>query len=295
MKKKDLLHRFIFDGVQVRGEVVQLQNSWKAILDRHTYPPLVRDVLGEAMAATVLLSATIKFLGSITLQIKGDGPVSMLVVQVKTDKTVRAMASYDEDQELQAGLKEMFGDAKLVITIEMENAAERYQGIVELGDEGIAEALEEYFLRSEQLETRLWLSADEHMAGGFLLQQMPAESIDDLEEKDDWNRLVLLANTLKKDELRTLSAPEILRRLYHEDDVRLFSPDVIEFACTCSREKIEKTLHNLGYQEVKDILSEQGHVGVDCNFCNFHYEFDAIDVETIFNPGLMIRAPDTRQ
>jgi molecular chaperone Hsp33 len=294
MTEKDQLHRFIFDNAPVRGEMVQLQKSWQSILERHEYPAVVRNVLGEAMAATVLLSATIKFLGSITLQIQGDGPVSMLVVQVKTDKTVRAMASY-EDEEIQAGLKNMFGDAKLVITIEMENAAERYQGIVELGDEGIAEALEEYFHRSEQLETRLWLSADEHIAGGFLLQQMPGDSAVDMEEKDDWNRLVLLADTLKKEELTTLSVQEVLHRLYHEDDLRLFTPDLIEFSCSCSREKIEKTLVGLGYKEVKEILTEQGSVGVDCNFCNLHYEFDSIDVETIFADALMMRAPETHQ
>ncbi len=294
MKEKDQLHRFIFENAPVRGEVVQLQQSWQAILERHEYPPIVREVLGEAMAATVLLSATIKFLGSITFQIQGDGPVSMLVVQVKTDKTVRAMASY-EDEDLQGGLKNLFGDARLVITIEMENAAERYQGIVELGDEGIAEAIQEYFRRSEQLETRLWLSADEQMAGGFLLQQMPGDTAADIEEDDDWNRLVLLADTLQKEELMSLSAREILQRLYHEDDVRLFTPDLVEFACSCSREKIEKTLLGLGYKEVQEILTEQGAVGVDCNFCNLHYEFDPIDVETIFSDGLMVRAPDTRQ
>lgn len=293
MKDKDQLHRFIFDNVPVRGEIVQLQSSWQSILDRHEYPPVIRDVLGEAMAATVLLSATIKFLGSITLQIQSNGPVSMLVVQVKTDKTVRAMASYEEDEELQPGLKNLFGDAQLVITIEMDSAAERYQGIVELGDKNIAAALEEYFRSSEQLETRLWLAADEHHAGGFLLQQMPGESSAD-GERDDWNRLVILANTLKDDELKTLSAKELLQRLFHEDNIRLFTPDLVEFACSCSKEKIEKTLHTLGYEEVKDVLDQQGSVGVDCNFCNQHYEFDSIDVETMFTDGVRIYAPETR-
>ena len=294
MKDKDQLHRFIFDNVPVRGEAVQLQASWKAILDRHEYPPVIRDVLGEAMAATVLLSATIKFLGSITLQIQSDGPVSMLVVQVKTDKTVRAMASYeDEDEELKPGLKNLFGDAQLVITIEMDNASERYQGIVELGDKNIAASLEEYFRSSEQLETKLWLAADEHNVGGFLLQQMPGEPSAD-GERDDWNRLVILANTLKDEELKTLPAKDLLQRLYHEDDIRLITPDLVEFSCSCSKEKIEKTLHTLGYEEVKDILDQQGGVGVDCNFCNQRYEFDSIDVETMFRDGLRIRAPETR-
>jgi len=292
MKEKDQLYRFMFDSIPVRGEVVQLQSSWKAVLDKHEYPPVIRDVLGEAMAAAVLLSATIKFLGSITLQIQSDGPVSMMVVQVKTDKSVRAMASYEED-DLQPGLKNMFGDAQLVITIEMDNATERYQGIVELGDKDIAAALEEYFRSSEQLETKLWLAADEHNVGGFLLQQMPGETSAD-GERDDWNRLVILANTLKDEEIKSLPAKELLNRLYHEDDIRLFSPDEVAFSCTCSKEKIEKTLLGLGYKEVKEILTQQGSVGVDCNFCNQRYEFDSIDVETMFSDGFRIRAPETR-
>lgn len=292
MKDKDQLHRFIFDNAAVRGEVVQLKDSWQDVLERHEYPPVLRDVLGQAMAATVLLSATIKFLGSITLQIQSDGPVSMLVVQVKTDKTVRAMASY-EDDDLQAGLKNMFGDAKLVITIEMDNASDRYQGIVELGDKDIAASLEEYFRRSEQLETRLWLAADENTASGFLLQQMPGDAAAD-GEKDDWNRFVILANTLKDEELQTLPAKDILQRLYHEDNLRMFTPDQVAFACSCNKEKIEKTLHSLGYEEVKDILVQQGSVGVDCNFCNQHYEFDSIDVETMFGALSPVNNPDTR-
>jgi molecular chaperone Hsp33 len=137
------------------------------------------------------------------------------------------------------------------------------------------------------------LQADEHVACGFLLQQMPGDAAAD-GEKDDWNRFVILANTLKDDELKTLTAKEILQRLYHEDNLRLFTPDQVEFACACSKEKIERTLHSLGYEEVKDILSQQGSVGVDCNFCNQHYEFDSIDVETMFSDNCMVPTPDTR-
>ncbi|NOY66788.1 MAG: Hsp33 family molecular chaperone HslO [Gammaproteobacteria bacterium] len=288
---KDLLNRFLFDKYPVRGEVVHLDDAWKAVLDKHDYPELVRNMLGEAMAATALLSATIKFLGSITLQIQGDGPVSMLVVQVTTDKKIRAMATY-ESSELQPGLKNLFGEARLMITIEMENAAERYQGIVELGDRNIAASLEEYFKSSEQLETRLWLTANGEVAAGFLLQQMPKESMPNA--SDGWNRFCVLAETLKDDELISLEAEELLHRLYHEDDIRLFTPDRIEFSCSCSSDRIEKTLKNMGYEEVKSILAEQGKVEVDCNFCNHHYEYDAIDVEKIFIDGLAVAPSNTR-
>jgi len=292
MKTKDTLNRFIFDKAPVRGESVHLDDAWKAILEKHDYPIEVRNVLGEAMAATVLLSATIKFLGSITLQIQGDGPLSMLVVQVMTDKTVRAMASY-EDEDLQSGLKNLFGDARLMITIEMENATERYQGIVDLGDESIAAALEEYFRSSEQLETRLWLTANEDVAAGFLLQQMPKESMPD-SDGDAWNRFCIMADTLKDEDLISLEVEEILHRLYHEEDVRLFAPDNIEFSCSCSRERIEKTLKGMGHKEVKEILTEQGKVEVDCSFCNHHYEFDVIDVEKVFFDGFTVDTSSTR-
>lgn len=292
MKTKDTLNRFIFDKAPVRGESVHLNESWQAVLDKHDYPQAVRSVLGEAMAATVLLSATIKFLGSITLQIQGDGPLSMLVVQVTTDKTVRAMASYESD-DLQPGLKNLFGDARLMITIEMENASERYQGIVELGDDSIAAALEEYFKSSEQLDTRIWLTANKDVAAGFLLQRMPKESMPDSDD-EDWNGFCILAETLKDEELCALEVEEILHRLYHEEDVRLFAPDKIRFACSCSLERIEKTLKGMGHDEVKDILNEQGKVEVDCSFCNHHYEFDAIDVEKVFFDGFTVEASNTR-
>jgi len=289
---KDLLNRFLFDKAPVRGEVVHLDDSWKAVLEKHQYPEKVRDVLGEAMAAATLLSATIKFLGSITLQIQGDGPVSMLVVQVNTDKKVRATATYEGDS-FEEGLYNLFGEARLMITIEMENVSERYQGIVELSNESIAASIEEYFKSSEQLETRLWLTANAEIAAGFLLQQMPKESMPDVND-DSWNRFCVLAETLKDEELMTLGADELLHRLYHEEDVRLFTPDKIEFSCSCSIERIEKTLKSMGYDEVRSILDEQGKVEVDCNFCNHHYEYDAIDVEKIFMDGLAITPSNTR-
>jgi len=290
---KDLLHRFIFDKAPVRGEFVQLHDTWKDALDKHDYPPVVRQVLGECMAATALLSATIKFLGKITLQIQGDGSIPMLVVQVNTDKKLRGMASYEGD-DLQPGLSNLFGDdARLMITIEMDESSERYQGVVELGNESIAAALEEYFRSSEQLKTRLWLSCTEEVAAGFLLQEMPKESMPEAED-DEWTRLSILAATLTAEELVSLTIKEILHRLYHEDDVRLFSPDQVEFFCNCTRQRIEKTLKTLGEEEVRDILQEQGSVSVDCNFCNHHYSFDAIDVETMFVAGFSIETTDTR-
>ena len=292
MSQQDHLYRFLFEQFPVRGEFVRLQDSWQEVLNRHEYPPVVRDLLGQAMAATALLGATIKFLGSLIFQIQGDGPISLLVVQVDTDRQIRAMAEYDEDVE-DGSLKELFGNGRLVITIEMEGAKERYQGIVELGDGGLEEAIQGYFQRSEQLQTRLWLTADESQATGLLLQEMPVE--DESEQVDDaWDRFVILAETLTDEEMKTLSVREILHRLFHEEDIRLFEPQAIRFHCSCTRGRIEDTLRQLGYDEISDILREQGMVSVDCSFCNKHYEFDPIDVEQIFTEGISPELPKTR-
>ena len=172
MSDRDKLHRFIIENTDVRGEIVHLDDSWQAVLSRHDYPEAVRDLLGEAMAASVLLGATIKFDGSLTLQIQGDGPVSLLVVQVSAEGTLRGVAEWNEDVA-KAPLKDLFRNGRLAITIDTGESLENYQGIVDLGDSDLASALEGYFATSEQLDTRIWLVADENKAAGFMLQEMP--------------------------------------------------------------------------------------------------------------------------
>lgn len=276
-RDRDSLHRFMFEDTSVRGELVRLDATWRAVLERHDYPPVVRELLGEAMAAAALLGASLKFQGSLILQITGEGPVTMLVVQVSEQRTLRGMAEWDDEVE-PAPLRELFGNGRLAITIDPGQGSERYQGIVELGDEGLSEALEGYFHRSEQLATRVWLAADTHHAAGLLLQQLPGSTTDE----DAWNRVTHLGATVTDEELTGLPAREILRRLYHEETIRLFEPEPVSFRCSCSRERIAETLRGLGYEEVQSIVEEQGRVSVDCSFCNQHYEFDPVDVAQLF-------------
>jgi molecular chaperone Hsp33 len=287
-RDRDTLHRFLFEHTNVRGELVHLDASWQAALERKDYPPPVQELLGQAMAAAVLLTATIKFNGSLTLQLQGGGPVSLLVVQATPQRNLRGLAHWDGEVE-HGSLPELTGGGRLAITIDPGEGRERYQGIVALEQDSLAGCLEQYFSHSEQLPTRLWLAADGVSAGGMLLQQLPRETEDD----DAWYRDVHLGETITHEELLQLPALEILRRLYHEEDVRLFDADPVSFRCGCSRERIESLLRGLGRDEVQDILREQGNVRVDCEFCNQRYEFDAVDVEALFAGSDQPEVPST--
>ena len=277
-RDSDVLRRFVFEHTNVRGELVHLDATWRALLERRDYPEPVRNLLGQAMAAAALLVTTIKFNGSLIMQVQGDGPVSLVVVQAKADRTLRGLAHWT-DPVLPGPLAQLVGKARLAITIDQGGDRERYQGIVALeSEENFAGALEDYFARSEQLATRLWLSASPERAAGLLLQALPGET----EDADAWNRTVQLADTLRGHELLELPHRELLRRLFHEEDVRLFEPEPVSFRCSCTRERIETVLRSLGYAEVKGIIEEQGQVSVDCEFCNQNYLFDPVDVEKLF-------------
>lgn len=283
MPDNDLLHRFVIENTRVRGEMVHLQASWQAVLQRHDYPQNVRTILGEAFAACALLSATIKYDGSLILQIRGDGPLHLLVVQATSQGTLRGLARWHGDvpeQDLQA----IFGQGQMVMTIESTDG-EPYQGIIGLQGERIQDAIENYFTQSEQLHTRLWLAADETRCSGFLIQEMPASetSLCDLDQSQhDWEHAEHLANTLSKDELLSLGTQEILHRLFHQKDIRLFEPGPLSFRCGCSTERIEQMILALGLQEARELVEEQGEIRVDCEFCNARYRFDNIDIENLF-------------
>lgn len=272
----DRFQRFLFEELGVRGELVRLDASWQAVLERHPYPPAVRSQLGQALAATVLLSATIKFEGSLILQIQGRGPLSALVAQATHRRTIRGLAHWRGEVPI-GPLPRVFGDGRLVLTIQREGQ-DPYQGIVALEGDQLASALQRYFFQSEQLPTRLWLVADGARAAGLLLQKLPGA--EPLEE--DWGRLVFLADTIREGELLRLPFEDLLYRLFHEETVRLFEPEPVTFRCGCSRQRIETMLLALGRREVENILAEQKAVEVDCEFCNKHYRFDAVDVGMLF-------------
>lgn len=309
---KDTLQRFLFDNLSVRGEIVHLDATWQAVLERHQYPEPVQHALGELMAAVSLLIATLKFKGQLIAQIQGDGPVSLLVVEGTSEKTLRAMANckdekFKDEKFSDESLHGLFGDARLVITLEPEKG-ERYQGIVSLSGDNIAGALTDYLLRSEQLDTDLWLVADSKQAAGLLIQKLPDTekvksgsnilSSDENEKNvdlDGWNRIQQLSSTIKDEELLELGAEEIIHRLYHEEDIRLFESELISFRCSCSHDRVANMLRSLGAEEVHSIIEEQETIDVACEFCNHNYSFDAVDVEQLFASSSHHSAPKTEQ
>jgi molecular chaperone Hsp33 len=293
MPDRDCMHRFLFEHYPIRGHIVHLDASWRALLEHREYPEAIRDTLGEAVAASVLLAATLKFDGTLTLQLQGQGPMHLLLAQCSSQLGVRAVARYRDTPDTR-DVKELSGDGNLTVTIENEDLSQRYQGIVPLDCQELAGCLQGYFENSEQLPTRLWLSADASGVSGLLLQRLPDASVaersasgerspmDPAEIEDAWNRVQLLAETLKPEELRGLTDQEILHRLFAEDDVRLFDRTPVFFRCRCSRERVEGMLRSLGAEEIKSVLAERGSVEVRCDFCNRAYQFDAVDVEHLF-------------
>lgn len=282
----DTLQRFLFENAAIRGELVQLDASWQATLERHDYPEAVRGPLGEMMVAGVLLAATMKFEGNITLQVRGNGPISMLVVDCTPKRItgdegalyhIRGMALWSG--EVAAGdLHSRFGDGSLVITIDPGTGAQRYQGVVALNGNSLADAIDDYLQRSEQLATRMWLSCDGRRAAGMLLQKLPAQAEDD----DAWGRVTTLAATVREEELLQLEQPELIHRLFHEEDVRLFAAEPVAFHCHCSRERVAESLRSLGHDEVMEILAKEPQIEATCHFCNKQYRFDAVDAEQLF-------------
>jgi molecular chaperone Hsp33 len=293
MHDRDCLHRFLFEHYPIRGHIVHLDASWRALLEHREYPSVIRDTLGEAVAASVLLAATLKFEGTLSLQLKGQGPMHLMLAQCSDRLGVRAVARYKE-AVYRRDLASLSGEGSLTVTVETEDLSQRYQGIVPLTGERLSDCLRNYFETSEQLPTRLWLHADEHGASGLLLQRLSDDSVKSrvagsrghemnrAEIEDAWNRVQLLGDTLKPEELQTLSDRNILRRLFAEDDVRLFEPAPVFFKCRCSRERVVGMLKALGPEEVRSVLAEQGHVEVRCDFCNRAYRFDSVDVEQLF-------------
>jgi len=287
----DTLQRFLFEQAPVRGEVAHLNQAWQSIIERHDYPDVLRDLMGELTAAAVLLTATLKLEGSLVLQIHGQGVVKLLVVECSDDLEVRATAKWQGELPAHATLQELVGNGRFVITLDPRDGNQPYQGIVALEGASVAEILQNYMMRSEQLETRFWLAADGQCATGMLLQKMPERKESDL---DAWPRINILAETLKREELFELSAAELLHRLFHEDDVRLFNAQKVVFSCTCSRDSVARMLRMLGADEVNSVLEERGHVEVRCEFCNQGYQFDAVDAQSLFADALAFPANDTR-
>jgi molecular chaperone Hsp33 len=315
MHDRDCLHRFMFEQYPIRGHLVHLDAAWRALIEHREYPEAIRDTLGEAAAASLLLAATIKFEGVLSLQLQGDGPMHLMLAQCTSGLGVRGLARYTEDAFGGAGagvgasagtglgagagtgagdgaglIADLIGAGNLTVTLETDDGSQRYQGIVPITGRRLAESLQVYFENSEQLPTRLWLHADASGASGMLLQRLPvadasrsAHAADAAVVDDAWRRVQLIGETLTPGELRTLGDAEILRRLFNEDDVRLYEPTPVYFRCRCSRERVGGMLQSLGETETRSVLAERGEVEVRCDFCNRAYVFDPVDVAQLFN------------
>lgn len=295
MHDRDSRQRFLFEHLAVRGELVHLNQSWQEILKRHEYPESIQSMLGDMAAAAVLLSATLKFKGSLIMQIRGNGPLSMAVMEATSERTLRGLAQWHGDVN-DKDLLGLVGKATLVITIDPE-IGERYQGIVDLSSGDISQALEDYMRRSQQLETRLWLCSDGSHASGMLLQKMPARGDEDLlyEDLDAWPRVTQLADTVQVQELAQLEFNDLLYRLFHEEQVRVFEKSPVSFRCSCTRERVRDMLRMLGYDEVKSIIDSENKLDVRCQFCNHNYGFDKVDAEQIFTDGIPSDTPTSMQ
>ena len=286
----DTLQKFLFEHAPIRGEIVRLDAVWRSVIERHNYPPILRDLMGELCAAAALLAATLKLKGSLVLQIHGKGAVKLLVVECSGDLEMRATAKW-EGELPHGSLRDLVGDGRFVITLDPKDGKQAYQGIVALEGESIAGILRNYMTRSEQLETRLWLVANEKCAAGMLLQKLPEQP--DALDVDVWDRASRLADTLKPDELLTLTAGELVHRLYHEEDIRLFDAQAVTFHCTCSRENVANMLRMLGRAEIDSIIEERGDVEVHCEFCNQHYVFDRVDADAVFSDIMAVSSNQT--
>ena len=304
------LHKFLFEGLPVRGMLVRLTDSWQDLLSRRAdagaYPAPVRQLLGEMSAAAVLMQANIKFNGSLVLQVFGDGPVKLAVAEARSDlgfrSTAKVIGEVPADARL-AALLNVHGQGRCAITLDPQDrlpGQQPYQGVVPLhGDQreplqALSQVLEHYMLQSEQLDTRLILAANDEVAAGLLIQRLPVtgqgnlganlRNEDQIGLSEGFNRVAHLAATLTPEELLTLDADTVLRRLFWEEDMRRFDPMSPRFACRCSRERVGQMLAGLGRDEADSILAERGDVEIGCDFCGRQYHFDPVDVGELFTP-----------
>jgi len=293
MAQADTLRRFVFERYPFRGQLVHLGPAWAAMMEHHEYPPQVRDTLGEAVAAAALLSSTLKYDGLLSLQLRGEGPMHLMLVECTDGLAMRAVARFREPPGTR-DLRVLSGHGTLTVTVESSEAPNRYQGIVPLAGASMGDCLRAYFERSEQLPTRLWLRAGADSASGLLLQRLPVTSrpagvtesgpggVAEEEIEDAWQRVQLVADTVTPAELASLEDRDLLRRLFAEDDVRMFQSAPVFFRCRCSRERVGNMLQALGRAEVDSVLEEFGQVEVRCEFCSRAYRYDAVDCAALF-------------
>ena len=283
MSQADIKQRFLFPDSDIRGEIVRLEQALAPAMQQRDYPMAVQGLLGEAMAAVVLMAGTLKFHGRLSLQARGSGPVALLLAESTHDNGVRGLAQHRDDDGRYHRLAEMLGTGGTMALTIKPMEGRQYQGIVPLEGEDLAECLAGYFNQSEQLPSRLWLAAGNGRAAGILIQRLP-EKVASAEENDrTWEHVVTLADTLTMEELLDLPVNTVLHRLFHEEPPQLPPAEPVGFFCTCSRQKVANTLISLGKDELHAILQEQGSVTVACDFCQSQETFDAVDLDQMIH------------
>lgn len=290
---QDQLKKYLLEDRSVRIESVRMHEAWCAAQAHHDYPPVIASLLGELVAASTLLAANLKFDGSLLLQLQGDGPVALMVAECRADMSIRATVKMRDrplppDSNLQS-LVNPGGSAKFIVVLDPPKdtpGRQAYQGIVPLEGETLAVALEQYMLRSEQLDTKIWLGANTQFCAGLLLQRLPVlggtQQAERETAEESWQRAMLLAQTLQHEELVTTDQDTLLHRLFWEETLHIFEPRPVTWKCSCTRERVADMLRMLGLAEIESILLEQGKVEVACEFCGKPYLFDAIDTDGLF-------------
>lgn len=280
MNESDSLQRFIFEHAHIRGEVVHIEQTFQTIMNQRHYPPMVKNLLGEAIVSCLLLASSIKFEGSLNLQFQGDERLPLILVQCDHELHIRAFARFKDDLAI-IDYATAFLQGQMVLTINQTKQTQAYQSMVPIHATSMSENLMSYFAQSEQIPTRVWLAVSEYRAAGMLLQLMPGQETQQREQF--WEYAVQLGQTVSEEELLTLDNQTLLYRLYNEEEVRIFEHRATRFKCRCNQDKMKQVLHVLGEQEAKELLQEQGEIAITCDFCNQKYTFDPIDVTLMFH------------
>ncbi|MFA7625138.1 MAG: Hsp33 family molecular chaperone HslO [Pusillimonas sp.] len=286
------LKKYLFQDNTVRVQAVRLTDAWQDGLVHQHYPDCVRQLLGELVSAAVLLASNIKFDGSLVLQLQGDGPVALIVVEctvnldIRATATLREGAHLPESGSLQA-LLNTNGNGRFIVVLDPNRDTtdmQPYQGIVPLEGDSVAQVLEGYMRSSEQLDTRLWLAANDQCSAGLLLQRLPGHGgkVTATVQDETWQRAAILAETLQTPELLDLPSDELVQRLFWQETLLTFEPQNARWHCPCTRERVGNMLRMLGQEEIESILSERDKVDVSCNFCGKPYHFDAVDCASLF-------------
>ena len=279
---KDQLNRYLFDNIHVRGELVQATQAYQEITANHDYPQPVQHLLGELLVATAMLTALLKFEGTIAVQLQGNGPMPLAVVNGNDQQQLRGVARVTGEITT-SDLIELFErKGYMVITI-TPTTGERYQGIVALDKPTLGECLEAYFLQSEQLKTHFWLHVDDNNAAGIMIQALPSDPDQQDVTADDYSHLQQLTATIKSQELFELEANDVLNRLYHQEEVRIFEPQDLTYLCGCSKERSASAIISIGREEAESILAELEQIEMHCDYCNTKYQFNSDDIANLFN------------